>query len=124
MIALALPIGAQFIGYMIGLSSVLQPDAELGPQSGALGKLFEMATPVLLLMTGLYRLPLMALDGLFKLIPPGHLLPAGESSEVAIHAVGTGFSLALQLAWSPGSCPACKSILSRCPDRSCLGWPC
>jgi flagellar biosynthetic protein FliR len=98
MIALALPIGAQFIGYMIGLSSVLQPDAELGPQSGALGKLFEMATPVLLLMTGLYRLPLMALDGLFKLIPPGHLLPAGESSEVAIHAVGTGFSLALQLA--------------------------
>jgi flagellar biosynthesis protein FliR len=39
MIVLALPTGAQLIGYFIGLSSVLQPDAELGAQSGALGKL-------------------------------------------------------------------------------------
>jgi flagellar biosynthetic protein FliR len=98
MIVLALPISAQFIGYLIGLSSVLQPDPELGAQSGALGKLFEMAAPVLLLVTGLYRLPLIALDGLFQLIPPGHMLPAADSTEIAIRAVGTGFSLALQLA--------------------------
>lgn len=98
MIVLALPIGAQFIGFLIGLSSVLQPDPELGAQSGALGKLFEMAAPVLLLVSGLYRLPLTALDGLFQLIPPGHILPPAESAEVAIRAVGTGFSLALQLA--------------------------
>jgi flagellar biosynthesis protein FliR len=58
MIVLALPIGAQFIGYFIGLSSVLQPDAELGAQSGVLGKLFEAAAPVILLVTGLYRIPL------------------------------------------------------------------
>ena len=31
MIVLALPIGAQFIGYFIGLSSVLQPDPNWGP---------------------------------------------------------------------------------------------
>ena len=98
MIVLALPIGAQFIGYFIGLSAVLQPDAELGAQSGALGKLFEMAAPVILLVTGLYRLPLTALHGLFQLIPPGHILPPGESAEIAVRAVGTGFSLALQLA--------------------------
>ena len=98
MIVLALPIGAQFIGYLIGLSSVLQPDPELGAQSGALGKLFEMAAPVMLLVTGLYRLPLTALDGLFRLIPPGQMLPAADSIEIAIHAVGSGFSLALQLA--------------------------
>jgi flagellar biosynthetic protein FliR len=98
MIVLALPTGAQFIGYFIGLSSVLQPDAELGAQSGVLGKLFETAAPVILLVTGLYRLPLTALDGLFQLIPPGHILPPAESAEVAVRAVGTGFSLALQLA--------------------------
>jgi flagellar biosynthetic protein FliR len=98
MIALALPICAQFIGYLIGLSSVLQPDSELGAQSGALGKLFEMAAPVLLLGSGLYRLPLTALHGLFQLIPPGHILPIGDTTEIAIHAVATGFSLALQLA--------------------------
>ncbi len=98
MIVLALPTGAQFIGYFIGLSSVLQPDAELGAQSGALGKLFEMAAPVILLVTGLYRLPLTALDGLFQLIPPGHILPPEEGAEIAVRAVGTGFSLAFQLA--------------------------
>jgi flagellar biosynthetic protein FliR len=98
MIVLALPICAQFIGYLIGLSSVLQPDTELGAQSGALGTLFQMAAPVVLLASGLYRLPLIALDGLFRLIPPGHMLPAADSTQIAIHAVGTGFSLALQLA--------------------------
>jgi flagellar biosynthetic protein FliR len=96
-IVLALPIGAQIIGVLVGLSSVLQPDAELGAQSGALGKLFEVAAPVLL-VSGLYRLPLLALDGLFHLIPPGHLLPPGESADAAIRAVATSFSLALQLA--------------------------
>jgi flagellar biosynthetic protein FliR len=98
MIVLALPICAQFIGYLIGLSSVLQPDTELGAQSGALGTLFQMAAPVVLLASGLYRLPLIALNGLFRLIPPGHMLPAADSTQIAIHAVGTGFSLALQLA--------------------------
>ena len=98
MITLALPIGAQFISFMIGLSNVLQPDAELGAQSSALGKLFEIAAPVLLLSSGLYRLPLMALSGLFQLIPPGHMLPPMDSAEIAIHAVGAGFGLALQLA--------------------------
>jgi flagellar biosynthetic protein FliR len=98
MIALALPVCGQFIGYLIGLSSVLQPDSELGAQSSASGKLFEMAAPVLLLVSGLYRLPLTALHGLFQLIPPGQMLPSADGAEVAIHAVGTGFSLALQLA--------------------------
>jgi flagellar biosynthetic protein FliR len=98
MIVLALPICAQFIGYLIGLSTVLQPDPELGAQSGALEKLFEMAAPVVLLASGLYRLPLTALNGLFRLIPPGHMLPVADGTEMAVHAVGAGFSLALQLA--------------------------
>jgi flagellar biosynthetic protein FliR len=98
MIMLALPVGAQFIGYLIGLSSVLQPDPELGAQSGVLGKFFEMAAPVTILLSGLYKLPLTALDGLFHFIPPGTLLPATDTTETAIHAVATGFSLALQLA--------------------------
>lgn len=98
MIVLALPVCAQFIGYQIGLSSVLQPDSELGPQSAALGKLFEMATPVLLLVSGLYKLPLIALHGLFQLIPPGHMLPVADGTELVVRAVSTGFNLALQLA--------------------------
>ena len=97
-IVLALPVCAQFTGYLIGLSSVLVPDTELGAQSGVLGKLFEMAAPVVLLASGLYRLPLVALSGLFRLIPPGHLLPAADTAALAMGAVGASFSLALQLA--------------------------
>jgi len=97
-IVLALPVGAQYISYLIGLSSVLQPDPELGSQSTAFGRLFEMAGPLLLLVTGLYTLPLTALAGLFDLIPLGHLLPVADSSQVALDAVATAFKLALQLA--------------------------
>jgi flagellar biosynthesis protein FliR len=98
MIALALPIGAQFIAYLIGLSSVLQSDAELGSQTTALGKLFELAAPLLILVSGLYVLPVRALDGLFVLMPPGHMLPASDGAQVALQSVATAFSLAVQLA--------------------------
>jgi flagellar biosynthetic protein FliR len=97
-IALALPVGAQFVAYLTGLSSVLQPDAELGAQSTALAKLFDLAAPVLILTTGLYMPPLRALAGLFQLIPPGHLLPAGDGLTVAVQAAGSAFALALRVA--------------------------
>ncbi len=98
MIVLALPAAAQFISYLVGLSSVLQPDAQLASQTTALGRLFEMATPALVLLTGLYSIPLRALSGLFELIPVGHLLPADDSTGIAVNAVVTAFNLALQLA--------------------------
>ena len=95
---LALPVAAQLIGYLVGLSSILQPDAELGAQSGALAKLFSFGIPVILLATDLYTQPLIALTGLFRLIPPGHMPPFGESLKVAVHAAGAEFGLAVQLA--------------------------
>jgi flagellar biosynthetic protein FliR len=98
MIALALPVGAAFVAYLMGVSSVLQPDPELGAQSTALAKLFDLAAPVLILTTGLYTLPLRALVGLFQLIPPGHMLPAADSLQVAVEAVGLTFTLALRVA--------------------------
>ncbi|MFL5253915.1 MAG: flagellar biosynthetic protein FliR [Rhodopila sp.] len=98
MIALALPIGAQFIAYMIGLSTLLQPDAELGSQATPLGKLFELAPPLLILVSGLYVLPLQALGGLFALIPPGRMLPTGDGVQVVLQSVASAFALALQLA--------------------------
>jgi flagellar biosynthetic protein FliR len=97
-IVLALPVGGQYISYLVGMSSVLQPDPELGSQSTAFGRLFEMTGPLLLLITGLYTVPLTALAGLFKLVPLGQLLPSVDSTQVAVDAVATAFNLALQLA--------------------------
>lgn len=98
MLVLALPIAMQLATPLMGLSSVLQPDSELGAQSSALGKLYELAMPVVILATGMYRLPVAALHGLFELIPPGHMLPVADSAQTALRAVAAGFALALQLA--------------------------
>jgi flagellar biosynthetic protein FliR len=96
--ALALPIAGQFIAYLLGLSTVLQPSADLGSQSTALSRLFELAAPLAILATGLYALPLTALAGSYRLVPPGTLLPAGDGAAAAVRTVGMVFALALRLA--------------------------
>lgn len=98
LIALALPAAGQFASYMLGLANVLQPDPVLGAQATALGRMLGLAAPVLVLATGLYRLPLEALAGSYRLVPPGALLPSAEASPAIVAAVGSAFALALRLA--------------------------
>jgi flagellar biosynthesis protein FliR len=98
LLVLALPIAGQFIAFMLGVSNVLVTDPELGAQSSALEQLFSLAAPLAVLISGLYALPLAALAGSYHLIAPGALLPAGDGTTVAVHAVGACFALALQLA--------------------------
>lgn len=95
---LALPVAAEFIAYLLGLSTVLQPSADLGPQATALSHLFELLAPLLILTSGLYALPLASLAGSYHLIPPGTLLPAGDGTATAVHLVSSTFALALRLA--------------------------
>lgn len=98
LLALALPAAGQIISLMTGLSSVLQPDAMLGAQSAAIGRLLNLAAPVLILSTGLYALPLNALAGSYAVFPAGGMLPAADLAEVAVRAVSASFALALRLA--------------------------
>jgi flagellar biosynthesis protein FliR len=95
---LTLPMAAQFIAYLLGISSVLQPQAELGPQSTALAALFGLAAPLAIMVSGLYMLPLAALVGSYRLIPPGTLLPSADGTATAVAAVGQAFALSLRLA--------------------------
>lgn len=97
-VALALPLTGQFIAYLLGLSTVLQPSPDLGPQASALARLFEIIVPLIILTTGLYALPLAALAGSYRLIPPGALLPAGDSAGAALRTLAEAFALALRLA--------------------------
>jgi flagellar biosynthetic protein FliR len=97
-LCLALPIAAQFISYLLGISTVLQPDAELGPQNTALAAMFGIAVPLVLLVSGLYVLPLTALADSYRLIPPGAALLSADSTAMAVRAVGQSFALSLRLA--------------------------
>jgi flagellar biosynthetic protein FliR len=97
-LVLALPMAGQFLAYTIGISNVLQSDAELGPQTTAVAKLFDAAVPMLILATGLYTLPLAALEGLYRVIPAGSLLPVADGTQSVLRAVADSFGLALRLA--------------------------
>ena len=98
LLVLALPMAGQFIAFMIGVSNVLVTDPELGSQSSALEQLFSLVAPLALLISGLYALPLAALAGSYELIAPGTLLPAADSTLLAVRAAAECFSLALKLA--------------------------
>jgi flagellar biosynthetic protein FliR len=98
LLVLALPIAGQFIGYIMGISNVLQPDPILGGQATPISSLLNIAAPLSVLLTGLYALPLMALSGSYGLIQAGSMLPAADSAETAVRAVGAAFGISVRLA--------------------------
>ena len=103
LLILALPMAGQMIAGVIGLANVLQPDAMLGPQGSALGRLFALAAPVAVMATGLHALPLAALEGSYHVLPPyspatGPGLLPGDAAQAIVAAVGNSFALALRLA--------------------------
>ena len=98
LIALALAGAGQLISLMTGQSSVLQPDPLLGAQSAVVGRLFNLAAPVVILISGLYAMPLRALAASYGVLPAGAAWPSGDLAEVAVRAVSGSFDLALRLA--------------------------
>ncbi len=97
LVLLALPVAGQVAALLIGMSSVLQPDPALGASTAALGRLMSIAAPVLVLASGLYALPLMALSGSYAVIAPGALLPAADTALGVVAAVAAMFALAVRL---------------------------
>lgn len=98
LLVLALPVAGQFISYMLGIANVLQPDPELGSQATPLERMFDAGAAVVILASGLYALPLMALAGSYRLVPAGTLLPTADTAQTAVHAAGMSFALAVRLA--------------------------
>jgi len=98
LMVLALPIAGQFIGYMMGIANVLQPDPILGGQATPISSLLAIAAPLFILASGLYALPLTALAGSYTIVPAGAMLPAADGAQTAVHAVGIAFGVALRLA--------------------------
>lgn len=97
LVVLSLSMGGEVIAAMLGLTNVLVPDAALGEVTPALGQLFGVAAAALVLATGLYAIPLNAVVESYHLIPAGRLLPAGDSTRVAVEAVGASFALAIRI---------------------------
>ena len=95
--AFALNVCGAVISVQVGLSSVIQYDPALGAQSSALARLLSLLAPLLVLVSGLYALPLSALRASYQLCPPGSLMPTGAMAESVQGAVSAMFGLGLQL---------------------------
>ena len=95
--AIAMNVCGAITSVQVGLSSVIQYDPAFGAQSSALSRLLGLLAPLVVLVTGLYALPLSALRGSYQLCPPGSLMPAGAMAESVQAAVSAMFGLALQL---------------------------
>ena len=98
LMTLSLPIAGQIISTMIGLSSVLQPDPALGSETTGVSRVLALAAPVLVLSSGLYALPLGALAGSYRLMPPGALVSPGDAAASVAMATEDCFALAMRLA--------------------------
>jgi flagellar biosynthetic protein FliR len=98
LITLALPMAGQTLSFLIGLSSVLQPDPELGGQATAVARMLNLAAPLLLLISGLYAGPLTALAGSYSVLPPGDNWPMQDGMEAVVGAVSGCFQLSMRLA--------------------------
>ena len=98
LLALALTQAGQVVAMMVGLSSPLQTDPQLGAHSTATGRMFGLLAAALVLGGGLYALPLRALAESYAVLPPGAALPPGAGAKAVAQAVTDSLGLALRLA--------------------------
>jgi len=94
----SLPLAGQFIADFAGQSNVLQPSPDLGAQTTAISRLYDVAVPALLLSTGLYTMQISAIAGFYHLIPPGSFAWASDSAAMTVTVAAESFNLALRLA--------------------------
>ena len=98
LLTLAMPLAAQIIALMTGLSSVMIADPDIGGQGPGLSRLFDLLVPVVIFGTGLHAELLAALVGSYHLIAPGGGFSGGDSARTILAGVAESFALALRLA--------------------------
>ncbi|GBQ86327.1 putative flagellar biosynthetic protein fliR [Acetobacter malorum DSM 14337] len=99
LIAMSLAISMQIVSVFTGMSSIVQPDAQLGASSTAISHMANTLSPVILLTTGLYALPLYAISGSYDLFPPGHMTEfmVSDMAKSISQCVAETFGIAMQL---------------------------
>jgi flagellar biosynthetic protein FliR len=93
----ALPIAGQIVSYLVGVSNVLQPDPVLGAEATAVSRMLSLLATLVVLVSGLWTMPVAAIASSFHVIPPGTFLPAADTTETVLQAVAQTFELALRL---------------------------
>jgi flagellar biosynthesis protein FliR len=91
-------MAGQAIAAAVGVTNVLQADADQGGQTSAVAHALTLAAPVAVLASGLYALPIEALAHSYDVLPAGHPLAMADGSLVALRLLSRCFALAVELA--------------------------
>lgn len=97
-VVLALPMAAQYLGLLLGLSTAALFDPSFGAAGTALSRLMGLGGVVVLFATGLHALPIAALAGSYRVMPAGAGFPAEGAAEMTVTVVAASLALAFQLA--------------------------
>jgi flagellar biosynthetic protein FliR len=98
LIVLALPVAAQLVGFLVGLSSAVLFDPAFGATGTALSRLLGLGAIVTLFASGMHALPIAALAGSYAVIAAGSPFPAEFAAQAVVRSAAASFALAFQLA--------------------------
>ncbi|MBN9533655.1 MAG: flagellar type III secretion system protein FliR [Alphaproteobacteria bacterium] len=94
----ALQVAGYLVATQTGLAYAQTLDPTMGVQGAIVGTFFALLGTVLIFATNLHHLAIGAIEGSYRMMPPGAALPTGDLAELAIRMTSSAFSLGLELA--------------------------
>lgn len=97
MVLAALQTAGVVISQQLGLSYAMTVDPTMGGQQVTLGNFLSLLGITLVLATDLHHLALEAIGRSYAVLPPNGVPGMGDAVQLAITAIGRGFTLAVQI---------------------------
>jgi flagellar biosynthetic protein FliR len=94
----ALQVAGYLIATQTGLAYAQTVDPTMGVQGAILGTFFSLLGTVMIFATNLHYLAIGAIEGSYRLLPPGGSFPTGDLAELAIRYTSGAFLMGLELA--------------------------
>jgi flagellar biosynthetic protein FliR len=93
----ALQVAGYLIATQTGLAFAQTVDPTMGVQGAILGTFFSLLGTVMVFATNLHHLAIGAIEGSYRLLPPGGSFPTGDLAELAIRYTSGAFLVGLEL---------------------------
>jgi flagellar biosynthesis protein FliR len=94
----ALQVGGNLIATQTGLAFAQTVDPTQHQAGAIVGNFFSLLGVTMIFVTDLHHLGIEAIQGSYRMLPPGGDLPAGDMAELAVRLVSGTFVLGLELA--------------------------
>lgn len=94
----ALQVAGYLVATQTGLAYAQTVDPTMGVQGAIVGTFFSLLGTVMVFATNLHHLAIGAIEGSYRMLPPGGSFPTGDLAELAIRYTSGAFLMGLELA--------------------------